>query len=631
MTQRQIRGYIFILPLLFMFITLFITLFSQYLQNKKLIQQHKEFIIAQTIESEKKSVKTIVDASIAAIESGVASANLDFEQEKDMITHRVNAMSKLSLDNPVFVYSTSKDRVSLITQPFDSSSAVSQQIADDLKKIYEDGWSFSHSKDSIIKSSTYDEPVSYFRYLSGYEWVIGKAFDVEGIYSTIEQKMQTFEKKLSSSFMKTVIQSLAFFGLFASILYYVLQKLLHFIEKNQEQLYTQSQKAQNMGRKYEAIFASLQDGNLIVAQQDLRVSEANNRIKQMLKVQDGSLIKREFFSLVKDRSLFKRVFDELLSKQERIFLREVVLEADDGTYVYADCVVSKFVYENRVYIAVVFHDLSKRLEYVKELEQVRQRLFHANLDLKERVKKEVNKSRKKDSVMFEQSKLAMLGEVINSIAHQWRQPLNRLSAVVNNLKIKSQLQQLDRVNITESIDLMNSNIQNMSSSIDKFRIFFAMDSEKRVFELQKEIEKAINFAKQAHGFETIKITQTFYPKDCMVYGYASELRQMVLNFLNNAKEAFSNVSRDEKKIDLKVSVVKHNVVVTIIDNAGGIKPELLEYIYDPYFTTKKNSSGVGIGLFMAKTIIKKHFNGTIDIQNYEDGLCVSFTVALYEN
>lgn len=227
---------------------------------------------------------------------------------------------------------------------------------------------------------------------------------------------------------------------------------------------------------------------------------------------------------------------------------------------------------------------------------------------------DITELKTKDKLFFQQSKMAAMGEMLENIAHQWRQPLSLISTCASGIKINKELDMLEDEYLSNSLRLILKNTQYLSDTIDDFRKFFKPDKQKQEFDINEVIEKALELLKQKFEMNYIKINIDF-TKPLVISGYENEFLQVVLNLLHNSCDALNSNLEKDKNIFIQTKISKNNKIITIKDNAGGIKPELLEKVFEPYFTTKNKFKGTGIGLYMSNEIISKHMDGDISIKN----------------
>ena len=250
----------------------------------------------------------------------------------------------------------------------------------------------------------------------------------------------------------------------------------------------------------------------------------------------------------------------------------------------------------------------------KMVEEKNKDLIQINEQLEERIKKEVLENLKKDRILAQQSKLISMGQMIENIAHQWRQPLSLITTISSSLKLKNQLTALQKDEIESSLDSIMKTANYLSKTIDDFRYFFEPKNNKELFSVRESILKVIDLIKSSLYVKNIEIILNC-EDDIKINGYENELVQVIINILNNSKDALLNSNKNEKMIFIEICENENNVVLIFKDNAFGIDEAILEKIYEPYFTTKHKSQGTGIGLFMCKEIIQKHMNGKIETSN----------------
>ena len=247
-------------------------------------------------------------------------------------------------------------------------------------------------------------------------------------------------------------------------------------------------------------------------------------------------------------------------------------------------------------------------EKTKELQEL-----NKNLEIK--IKEEVQKSREKDEIMFRQSRLAAMGEMIGNIAHQWRQPLNAISLIIQSFQTKRML------NVKIDDDFIDSQVeegmllaQNMSKTIDDFRNFFNPNKKAIHFGLEENIQKSIDII-NAYYLKYDIFIYLVCKNDFTILGYPNEFSQVLLNLFSNSKDALNDVKTDQKLIEVTIYSDDNHGYVEVVDNGGGIKESVIDRIFEPYFTTKHKSSGTGIGLYMSEQIIEKQMHGDMIVEN----------------
>ena len=265
-----------------------------------------------------------------------------------------------------------------------------------------------------------------------------------------------------------------------------------------------------------------------------------------------------------------------------------------------------------------YQELAKQLEY--------------------KVNKEVIKNREKDQIMYQHARLAAMGEMIGNIAHQWRQPLNALTVLIQSFGIKNMngnlTQEFIDIQVEEGLRLANQ----MSETIEDFKNFFSPHKEREYFGIVKALHETLDLVEFFCKDEHINI-KLIAKEEIRVYGYSNEFSQVILNLLNNARDNFKHKNiQKNRKIVIKVEKRNHPepvVMISFIDNGGGIDEHIIDRIFEPYFTTKHKSTGTGIGLYMSKQIIEKQMHGLMTVKNItaklgsnHDYRCAQFIITI---
>ena len=267
-------------------------------------------------------------------------------------------------------------------------------------------------------------------------------------------------------------------------------------------------------------------------------------------------------------------------------------------------------------IAVI--DVTERRHAADALSEKRRELEDLNKSLEARIAEAVDELRQKDQILILHDRLALMGEMINNIAHQWRQPLNTLGLVVQQVQLYFNAGEFSKEFLQKNTATAMELIRFMSQTIDDFRNFFRSDKEAVPFSVHNVITRTLSLIQKS--FEDQKIRIDLNPDgDPIITGYPNEYAQVLLNILMNARDALIDRNADEARISLHLFAEGGRTVLTITDNAGGIADEIMDKIFDPYFTTKGPDKGTGIGLFMSKTIIEKNMGGRLTVRNSGSG------------
>ena len=245
------------------------------------------------------------------------------------------------------------------------------------------------------------------------------------------------------------------------------------------------------------------------------------------------------------------------------------------------------------------------------------KLQKLNEDLERKIEEAVKENEEKSYALSQQTKMAAMGEMLENIAHQWRQPLSIISTAATGMKLQKEFEQLDDERFDDSVTSIVKNTKHLSQTIDTFRDFFKTNKGQELFNIKEAFEKTEKLITSKYKNSNIQIINTL--KDIELYGLESELVQVFMIILNNAKDAFENkeVEEDNKYIFVSICDDEDFVYIKIKDTAAGIPLDIIDRIFEPYFTTKHKSHGTGIGLYMTEEIVEKHMRGTITVSNQE--------------
>ena len=251
----------------------------------------------------------------------------------------------------------------------------------------------------------------------------------------------------------------------------------------------------------------------------------------------------------------------------------------------------------------------------KEINKQTKELNILNTKLEVRVKEELSKRLEQEQMLLRQCRLASMGEMIDSIAHQWRQPLMNINAILMNIDRAVHMKK-DEAYIEDKVDEVASLTSHMSQTIEDFRNLFKVKKEMVTFHLEDTLDEVMTLMK--NSLKDIEVT---FEKESniSIKSYKNELIQVIISILNNAIEALNQRDINPKKITISLKKDKEFIVINIEDNAGGIPTQEIDKIFDPYFSTKKQSGGTGLGLYIAQIIIEHNIKGHIDAKNSENG------------
>jgi PAS domain S-box-containing protein len=270
------------------------------------------------------------------------------------------------------------------------------------------------------------------------------------------------------------------------------------------------------------------------------------------------------------------------------------------------------------FIVGIIQDITEHKQAEKQLKLNKQMLEELNGKLEEMVQEEVAKNRGKDIILIQQNRQAALGELMEHIAHQWKQPLNVINLMMYDLGETYSLGKLSDEQVKTTRDNIMDLTEHMAQTINVFRDFYKPEKEKIVFRIKESIDRALSFVAPALRFHAIGVELDVDP-ELFALGYPKEYAQVLLNILSNAREAFREKEAGNRLVKISAFAKEYKAVVTLTDNAGGITAAINDKIFDIYFTTKESSGGTGIGLYMSKNIIEKNMGGTLSCRNIDQG------------
>ena len=230
------------------------------------------------------------------------------------------------------------------------------------------------------------------------------------------------------------------------------------------------------------------------------------------------------------------------------------------------------------------------------------------------VEAEVAKRQTQEQILLRKYRMANMGEMIDAIAHQWRQPLSQGSMILLNME-----EELDnRGYIKEKIEELSTLNQHMSQTIEDFRKLLHENQHKSTFDINEMVAELQTLMK--HQLQDVTFTYTSSIQD-RIEGYKNELMQVLIILISNALDAMDTRAVADKKITLTLESIEDRFYIEIEDNAGGIEPSVMQRLFEPYVTTKQSSGGTGLGLYIAKLIIEDIMHGTIDVSQGAEGAC----------
>ncbi|KJR40162.1 PAS/PAC sensor signal transduction histidine kinase [Candidatus Magnetoovum chiemensis] len=277
-----------------------------------------------------------------------------------------------------------------------------------------------------------------------------------------------------------------------------------------------------------------------------------------------------------------------------------------------DVEVSVNYLKDRDIIFAFVRDITERKKMMKELQQL-------NLTLEKRIAVELEKSRQKDKIVFEQSRQIALNNLLMNIAHQWRQPLQAVGALTQDIKDAYKFNELNDDYIETSVAQIMSQLTGLSNTIDHFRLLYDGNTEKEEIDIALVIQNSIELMRSSINFNNAAVDINI-PQELKIIGSSNIFTQIVISILNNALDIFKERNVNAPFINIKAKKeYDGKTVITIADNGGGIDKEIIDNIFDPYFTTKFRFRGKGLSLYFARALLEQDMNGSLTVRNTEYG------------
>ena len=397
-----------------------------------------------------------------------------------------------------------------------------------------------------------------------------------------------------------------------------LNKLNQTLEQRVEDKVKELQKSTQF---FQNIFETAKEG-IWVLDLDKESIMINEALVNILGFEEDELIGKSIYDFMDESSKHKYDNDaSQITKVESSALYEIALIHKDKRRVY--CLFSTEILcdeeKNPIGSFVMVTDITQR-------KQAEEELVSFNCLLEERIAEEVLKNHSKDELMSKQMRLAQMGEMISMIAHQWRQPLSTISAIIASTQLDLSLKHEEESELYQDMDKVTEHIQFLSDTIDDFRHFFNPKKSRDTVKIDTLLNSALGIIKQSLIRESIDLICEFEGLQKPMKLYSSELVQVFLNLIKNSMDALIEHKQVKPYILIRGREYEDKSIVSFEDNGGGIPSAITDKIFEPYFTTKDEMNGTGLGLYMSMMIIEEHCNGHIIVENIEEG--TRFTIVL---
>ncbi len=406
------------------------------------------------------------------------------------------------------------------------------------------------------------------------------------------------------------------FYIFAIILsiYFIIQTLSGY------RLFLTYQKSIDLEKKFQIIFDKSSDGIAII--KNNAFIESNETLIDMFGYEKSLFLKTPLSQLspptqIDGKSSIRKMLLMLKKAKQNIITFEWLHTKKNGNTFWVEIRLSPITIKQEEVIEGIWRDISDRKKAELEIKNL-------NTTLESRVKLEVTKNREKDKQLMQQSRLAQMGEMMSMIAHQWRQPLSAISSTSIGIKIKAEFGKLDNDTAIELSEKISKYTQHLSATIDDFREFFKSNKEKKETTYNELVHDVTNIVKDSITNKNIKLIEELNSKE-IFSTYPNEIKQVILNLIKNAED----ILIEKDTINPQIIIKTFNNTLMVSDNAGGIPEDILDKIFDPYFSTKNKKDGTGLGLYMSKIIIEEHCDGKLSVSNSDEGAV--FKIVLENN
>jgi signal transduction histidine kinase len=475
-----------------------------------------------------------------------------------------------------------------------------------LKKIRENGEAYVKYWYKKPTDGSIQPKMSYFYHQKDWNWIIASGFYYDDLEKHIENIENDIKNDIYSTIKSTVILTIILLLITVAISVLLSNRLNKFIHsyikklKSSEQKLKQAQHIAKIG-SWKHTFS---DDKLIWSDEVYNIFEIKKNTP--IKTYTG------FLSVIHpdDKGYVAQLYNEaLLNKTSYDIEHRLLMNDGRIKYVREKCTFKYNDKKDVVSAIGTVQDITDKVEQQQKLQE-------------------------RDKLLFEQSKMASMGEMIGNIAHQWRQPLSVISTVASGILLRFEFGDFDKDRIVKELESLEESAQYLSQTIDDFQNYLKPSKQTQFFNIEDVVNKNINmFGK---GFISKGIHIITHVKGSLYEGNENELLQVIINILNNAKDAFidSDKNIENKIILIELYETKKNIILTIQDSAGGVPEDIKNKIFEAYFTTKHQSKGTGLGMYMSYQIIKNSFKGTLCVENktfnYDDkslyGAC--FTIVL---
>jgi PAS domain S-box-containing protein len=362
---------------------------------------------------------------------------------------------------------------------------------------------------------------------------------------------------------------------------------------------------------------------IFIVDENRKILDANEALCKMFGYKYNELVNQsaEFLHINREsyKNFAKVAFNKVLSNESLNL--EYQFKHKNGKFIWIKISGDSIQLNHEVLWTVV--DITSRIE-------AQNRVNYLNDGLTKEIKQQLEILREKDRQLQYQARLAKMGEMLSMIAHQWRQPLTAISATTSYMYGKLSINLFDKEEFLEELGHIEDYSKHLSKTIDDFRNFFKPNKTKEDTTLENIIKTTLEIVKPILLNNNIVVIEEFACNK-VIHNYANEIRQVVLNLIKNAEDALVANKIKNSVITIRTYADKYNAVLEVSDNAGGVPLDIMDKIFDSYFTTKISTLGTGLGLCMSKTIVEDNCKGKLRVKNGQEGAIFIVSIPLMDN
>ncbi len=402
--------------------------------------------------------------------------------------------------------------------------------------------------------------------------------DYEKVFSKEINNLENFIKIISYLTLLVVISIL--------IIYYYFNKS-RYTTKLENEVNIRTKEIKDLSKRYKQVFEGSNSMKFLIDPKTKQIFDVNNATVNFYGYSKEQLTSFKITDLQVENIDEDFITEQILKNNEHKF--NVKHKISSGKIKDMEVYASSIDIGEKKYIYTIVRDVTKELKLKKEYE-------------------------KKQKLFYQQAKMASMGEMLENIAHQWRQPLSTITTAASGMKVKKDFAQLDDEFFEESVDIIIKSSNYLSHTIEDFRNFFRHSNNFEYFEIVDAIKDCMTILKLK--FRINEVTITFAgDTETKINGYKNEFIQVFLNLINNSIDVFKTKKIKQGEILIEINNLNKNIEIIYHDNAEGIDEAIIDKIFEPYFTTKHKSQGTGIGLYMSEEIINRHFKGNLSVKN----------------